>query len=36
MESIKSLLRKIDPFGVPFSFKYKSKHSYTTSTGDYF
>ena len=33
MESIKSFLRKIDPFGVPFSFKYKSKEKYTTSIG---
>ena len=36
MESIKTFLRKIDPFGVPFSFKYKSKQSYTTSTGGLF
>ena len=36
MESIKSILRRIDPFGVPFSFKYKSKNSYTTSTGGLF
>ena len=36
MESIKSFLRRIDPFGVPFSFKYKSKQNYTTSTGGLF
>ena len=36
MESIKSFLRKIDPFGVSFSFKYKSKQNYTTSTGGLF
>ena len=36
MESIKIFLRKIDPFGVPFSFKYKSKQYYTTSTGGLF
>ena len=36
MESIKSFLRKIDPFGVPFSFKYKLKQNYTTSTGGLF
>ena len=36
MESIKSFLRKIDPFGVPFSFKYKLKQNYTTSIGGLF
>ena len=36
MESIKSFLRKIDPFGVQFSFKYKSKNYYTSSKGGLF
>jgi len=36
MESIKSFLRRIDPFGVPFSFKFKSKENYTSSTGGLF
>ena len=36
MESIKSFLRRIDPFGVPFSFKFKSKEKYTTPTGGLF
>ena len=36
METIKSFLRKIDPFGVPFSFKYKLRQKYTTSTGGLF
>ena len=36
MESLKSFLRKIDPFGVPFSFKYKSKEKHTTSIGGLF
>jgi len=36
MESIRIFLRKIDPFGVPFSFKYKQKQNYTTSTGGLF
>ena len=36
MESIKSFLRKIDPFGITFSFKYKSKQNFTSSTGGLF
>ena len=36
MESVKAFLRKIDPFGAPFSFKYKSKQKYTTSIGGLF
>jgi len=36
MESIKSFLSRIDPFGVPFSFKFKSKENYTTPTGGLF
>ena len=36
MESVKSFLSRIDPFGVPFSFKFKSKESYTTPTGGLF
>ena len=36
MESVKAFLRKIDPFGAPFSFKYKSKQNYTTSIGGLF
>lgn len=35
MEFIKSFLRKIDVFGVPYSFKYKSEEKYTTSTGGF-
>ena len=33
MESIKSFLCKIDIFGVPYSFKYKSEDKYTTPLG---
>ena len=33
MESIKSFLSKIDIFGVPYSFKYKSEDKYTTPLG---
>ena len=36
MESVKAFLRKIDPFGITFSFKYKSKQYYTTSKGGLF
>ena len=36
MESIKAFLRRIDPFGVQFSFKYKSKNYYTSSKGGLF
>ena len=36
MDSIRIFLRKIDPFGVPFSFKYKLKQNFTTSTGGLF
>ena len=35
MEFIKSILRKIDIFGVPYSFKYKSEEKYTTSIGGF-
>ena len=33
METIKSFLCKIDIFGVPYSFKYKSEDKYTTPLG---
>ena len=33
MEFITSKLRKIDIFGVPYSFKYKSEENYTSSIG---
>ena len=33
METIKSILRKIDLFGVPFSFKYQSEEKFTTAFG---
>ena len=33
METIKSILRKIDLFGVPFSFKYQSEEKFTTVFG---
>ena len=36
MEAIKKLLRKIDFFGVNFTFKFNKKESYTTSLGGLF
>ena len=33
MECITSKLRKLDVFGVPYSFKYKSEENYTSSVG---
>ena len=33
MKKIKSFLKNIDSFGVPFSFKYKTKEKYRTSIG---
>ena len=36
MNSLKNFLRKIDFFGVPFSFKYKNKEKYTTAVGGFF
>ena len=36
MKSINSFLRKIDVFGVPYSFKYKEKEKYTTALGGFF
>ena len=33
MKKIKSFLKNIDNFGVPFSFKYKTKEKYRTSIG---
>ena len=33
MESIIEFLRLLDCFGVPYTFKYKSKEKYTTSLG---
>jgi len=35
MDSIKLFLRKIDIFGVPYSFKYKSEERYTTTIGGF-
>ena len=35
MEFIKSFLRKIDIFGVPYAFKYKSEDKYTTPLGGF-
>ena len=36
MKSVKSFLRKIDVFGVPFGFKYREKEKYTTAFGGLF
>ena len=36
MKTIKYLLRKIDIFGVPFNFKYKTKDKYSTPFGGFF
>ena len=36
MKSIKAFLRKIDPFGVPYGFKYKDKEKYTSALGGFF
>ena len=36
MKAIKYFLRKIDIFGVPFSFKYKTKDKYSTPFGGFF
>ena len=36
MRNIKGFLRKFDVFGVPYSFKYKSKEKYYTSIGGFF
>ena len=36
MKSIKSFLRKLDVFGVPYSFKYRDKEKYTTALGGLF
>ena len=33
MKNLKSFLKKIDGFGVPYLFKYKSKENYKTSFG---
>ena len=35
IDSIKLFLRKIDIFGVPYSFKYKSEERYTTTIGGF-
>ena len=35
MKSFKGFLRKIDIFGVPFNFKYKSKDKYSTPFGGF-
>ena len=36
MNTIRSYLRKIDVFGVPYSFKYKNKDKYMSATGGLF
>ena len=36
MKSIKSFLRKLDVFGVPYAFKYRDKEKYTTALGGLF
>ena len=36
MKTIKKLLKKIDVFGVPYSFKYKKKERYTTALSGLF
>ena len=36
MKSFKGFLRKIDIFGVPFNFKYKTKDKYSTPLGGFF
>ena len=36
MKSIKQFLRKLDVFGVPYSFKYRDKEKYTTALGGLF
>ena len=36
MKSIKSLLRNLDVFGVPYNFKYRNKEKYTTALGGLF
>ena len=36
MKSFKNFLRKIDIFGVPFNFKYKTKDKYSTPFGGFF
>ena len=33
MKNIKSFLKAIDGFGVPYFFRYKTKKNYTTSLG---
>ena len=35
MKSIKKFLRKLDVFGVPMNFRYKSKYKYSTSLGGF-
>ena len=36
MRAIKSFLRKIDVFGVPYSFKHQEQEKYTTALGGFF
>jgi len=36
MKALKSFLRKIDVFGVSYTFKYKDKEKYTTALGGFF
>ena len=33
MKSLRKILKKLDAFGVPYSFKYKGDEKYTTATG---
>ena len=36
MKDVKSYIRKIDVFGVPYTFKYRSQEKYTSATGGLF
>ena len=36
MKAIKKMLKKVDVFGVPFSFRYKNEERYSTSLGGFF
>ena len=36
MKSFRKLLKKVDVFGAPYSFKYKDEDKYTTATGGFF
>ena len=36
MKLLRKLLKKVDVFGAPYSFKYKDEDKYTTATGGFF